>query len=91
MGRESNAGDPAARDRRAAARSYPKCRGGRTPTPKDWDRLARGWRPMLKARIRSLEDIRDRLSSFMGARATRRLLLAAALLEHGKNDGVTLA
>lgn len=39
---------------------------------------------MLKARIRSLEDIRDRLSSFMGARATRRLLLAAALLEHGK-------
>lgn len=40
--------------------------GGRTPTQKDWERLARGWRPMLDARIRSLEDLRDRLDSCIG-------------------------
>ena len=40
--------------------------GGRTPTQKDWDRLARGWRPMLDARIRALEDLRDRLDSCIG-------------------------
>jgi len=40
--------------------------GGRTPTPKDWERLARGWRPMLESRIRSLEDLRDRLDSCIG-------------------------
>lgn len=40
--------------------------GGRTPTQKDWERLARGWRPMLQGRIRSLEDLRDRLDSCIG-------------------------
>lgn len=40
--------------------------GGRTPTQKDWGRLARGWRPMLDARIRALEDLRDRLDSCIG-------------------------
>ena len=40
--------------------------GGRTPTQKDWGRLAGGWRPMLDARIRALEDLRDRLDSCIG-------------------------
>jgi MerR family redox-sensitive transcriptional activator SoxR len=40
--------------------------GARTPTQKDWARLARGWRPMLDSRIRSLEDLRDRLDSCIG-------------------------
>ncbi|HUF33699.1 MAG TPA: redox-sensitive transcriptional activator SoxR [Acidimicrobiales bacterium] len=40
--------------------------GGRTPTQKDWERLAKGWRPMLEARIRSLEELRDRLNSCIG-------------------------
>jgi MerR family transcriptional regulator, redox-sensitive transcriptional activator SoxR len=40
--------------------------GGRTPTQKDWARLARGWRPLLDSRIRALEDLRDRLDSCIG-------------------------
>ena len=47
----------------AALSSLP---GGRTPTQQDWARLARGWRPMLEARIRALEDLRDRLDSCIG-------------------------
>lgn len=47
----------------AALASLP---GGRTPTQKDWERLAWGWRPTLEARIRSLEDLRDRLDSCIG-------------------------
>lgn len=39
---------------------------GRTPTVKDWERLARGWRPLLESRIRSLEQLRDRLDSCIG-------------------------
>lgn len=40
--------------------------GARTPTQKDWERLARGWQPVLESRIRSLEDLRDRLGSCIG-------------------------
>ena len=47
----------------AALASLP---GGRTPTQEDWERLARGWRPTLDARIRALEDLRDRLDSCIG-------------------------
>src|SRR4051794_11258846 len=35
---------------------------GRTPTAKDWDRLATSWRPRLDAQIAMLERLRDRLS-----------------------------
>jgi len=38
----------------------------RTPNQKDWQRLASGWRPLLDERIRSLELLRERLSSCIG-------------------------
>lgn len=64
--------------------------GGRTPTQKDWERLARGWRPMLESRIRSLEDLRDRLDSCIGCGC---LSLTTCALQnpddqaHGKGEG----
>jgi MerR family redox-sensitive transcriptional activator SoxR len=39
---------------------------GRTPTKQDWDRLSRGWRPMLDERIAALERLRDQLSDCIG-------------------------
>lgn len=36
------------------------------PTKREWARLARRWRPMLDARIRELEQVRDGLSSCIG-------------------------
>jgi MerR family redox-sensitive transcriptional activator SoxR len=38
----------------------------RTPTAKDWERLARSWRPRLDAQIAMLERLRDRLSGCIG-------------------------
>lgn len=38
----------------------------RTPTVADWAALSRRWRPMLDARIASLELLRDTLSSCIG-------------------------
>jgi MerR family redox-sensitive transcriptional activator SoxR len=38
----------------------------RTPTKADWDRLSRGWRPLLDARIASLERLRDQLTECIG-------------------------
>ena len=38
----------------------------RTPTKADWERLSRGWRPLLDARIVELERLRDQLSSCIG-------------------------
>lgn len=40
--------------------------GGRTPTKRDWERLARRFRGELDARIRGLEALRDRLTSCIG-------------------------
>jgi MerR family redox-sensitive transcriptional activator SoxR len=39
---------------------------GRTPTTKDWARLARSWRPILDQRIALLEGLRDSLDSCIG-------------------------
>lgn len=40
--------------------------GKRTPNHNDWGRIAEGWRPLLDARIHSLELLRDRLASCIG-------------------------
>ncbi|MEM7272312.1 MAG: redox-sensitive transcriptional activator SoxR [Actinomycetota bacterium] len=39
---------------------------GRTPTDKDWARLAAGFRVDLDERIRRMEDLRDRLEGCIG-------------------------
>jgi MerR family transcriptional regulator, redox-sensitive transcriptional activator SoxR len=38
----------------------------RTPNQRDWDRLARAWRPRLDAQIGMLERLRDRLVACIG-------------------------
>jgi len=38
----------------------------RPVSPRDWNRLARGWRPQLDERIRVLEQLRDQLDSCIG-------------------------
>lgn len=38
----------------------------RTPTHADWEHLSTSWRPMLDARIRMLERLRDRLDGCIG-------------------------
>jgi MerR family redox-sensitive transcriptional activator SoxR len=38
----------------------------RTPTPADWGRLSRSWKPRLDAQIATLERLRDRLTSCIG-------------------------
>ena len=38
----------------------------RTPTAKDWERLARSWRPRLDAHIAMIERLRDRLAGCIG-------------------------
>jgi MerR family redox-sensitive transcriptional activator SoxR len=38
----------------------------RTPTQRDWDRLARAWRPRLDEQIGMLERLRDRLVACIG-------------------------
>ena len=48
---------------REALRSLP---AERTPTERDWARLARSWRPRLDAQIRMLERLRDRLDGCIG-------------------------
>jgi MerR family redox-sensitive transcriptional activator SoxR len=40
--------------------------GDRTPTPADWARLSRQWRPRLDAQIDRLVRLRDRLDSCIG-------------------------
>ena len=39
---------------------------GRTPTAADWQKLARGWQPLLDARIAELQRLRDQLASCIG-------------------------
>ena len=48
---------------RAALASLPD---GRTPNAADWQRLSRGWRPLLDERIAALSRLRDQLSSCIG-------------------------
>jgi MerR family redox-sensitive transcriptional activator SoxR len=48
---------------RAALATLP---GGRTPTPADWARLSREWRPLLDARIAALAQLRDKLDACIG-------------------------
>jgi len=48
---------------RGALASLPE---GRTPTARDWARLARGWRPVLDDRIAILTRLRDQLDSCIG-------------------------
>ncbi len=48
---------------RAMLESLPK---GRTPNKADWERLSRGWRPLLDDRIAALERLRDQLSDCIG-------------------------
>lgn len=38
----------------------------RTPTQKDWARLAKGWQVLLDARINRLQNLRDSLDSCIG-------------------------
>lgn len=38
----------------------------RTPTPADWERLSRSWRPRIDAQIALLERLRDRLHGCIG-------------------------
>jgi MerR family redox-sensitive transcriptional activator SoxR len=47
----------------AALASLP---AGRTPTPRDWERLSTRWRPRLDARIATLTRLRDQLDSCIG-------------------------
>jgi MerR family redox-sensitive transcriptional activator SoxR len=39
---------------------------GRTPTAKDWDRLAESWRPRLDEQIELITRLRDQLDSCIG-------------------------
>ena len=48
---------------RAALASLP---GARTPTQADWERLSRGWKPLLDERIAALTRLRDQLASCIG-------------------------
>jgi MerR family redox-sensitive transcriptional activator SoxR len=48
---------------RSALESLPD---NRTPTQRDWERLAKSWRPRLDAQIAMLERLRDRLTGCIG-------------------------
>lgn len=50
-------------DIRGALASLPDAR---TPTAADWQRLARGWAPLLDARIAALTALRDQLDGCIG-------------------------
>ena len=39
---------------------------GRTPTKRDWSKLARSWQPMLAQRIAMLEAMQDKLDGCIG-------------------------
>ena len=48
---------------RAALTTLPD---SRTPTPADWNRLAKAWRPVLDQRIAEMTRLRDQLDSCIG-------------------------
>lgn len=53
----------------------------RTPTERDWARLARSWRPRLEAQIALLQSLRDRLDGCIGCGCLS--LKSCALLNAG--------
>ncbi|NWG93255.1 MAG: redox-sensitive transcriptional activator SoxR [Parvularculaceae bacterium] len=48
---------------RSALASLP---GNRTPTKADWEKLSRGWRPLLDAKIAQMTRLRDTLTNCIG-------------------------
>jgi MerR family redox-sensitive transcriptional activator SoxR len=48
---------------RVALDSLPE---GRTPTTKDWERLASSWRSVIDERIESLQRLRDEVTACIG-------------------------
>ena len=48
---------------RAALSTLPN---SRTPTPDDWNRLSKAWRPILDQRIAEMTRLRDQLDSCIG-------------------------
>lgn len=57
----------------------------RTPTQRDWERLAKSWRPRLDAQIHMLERLRDRLDGCIGCGCLS--LRACQLLNPGDTVG----
>lgn len=57
----------------------------RTPTKRDWERLSRGWRADVDARIAELEQLRDQLGSCIGCGCLS--LRACALFNPGDLAG----
>ncbi|MGJ3509849.1 redox-sensitive transcriptional activator SoxR [Enemella sp. A6] len=47
-------------------RAFAKFPADHAPTKQDWVRLSKTWRPLLDARIRELEQVRDGLSMCIG-------------------------
>ena len=74
--------DPGAVEIREALASLPE---RRTPTEKDWGRLARSWRPRLDAQIALLESLRDGLDQCIGCGCLS--LKSCALLNPGDRAG----
>ena len=72
------------RDIRAALSSLPS---ERTPTAADWTRLSASWRPMLDARIRALERLRDQLDSCIGCGC---LSLETCALQNPEDEAAAL-
>ena len=60
-----------------------KLPGGRTPTPEDWARVSRAWRPLLDERIAALVRLRDQLTSCIGCGC---LSLPACSLYNGDDE-----
>ena len=58
-------GRPGSRSSGSAPRSRPCRRSGRR-RKRDWERLSRGWRDDLDARIATLAAVRDRLTTCIG-------------------------
>ncbi len=60
---------------------------GRTPTPRDWDKLSKSWRSRLDEQIAVLERLRDNLSSCIGCGC---LSLGACALYNPHDRAATL-
>jgi MerR family transcriptional regulator, redox-sensitive transcriptional activator SoxR len=69
---------------RAALASLPR---SRTPTPADWARLSKAWRPRLDEQIAVLTRLRDQLSSCIGCGC---LSLKACALYNGEDRAAAL-
>jgi MerR family transcriptional regulator, redox-sensitive transcriptional activator SoxR len=69
---------------RAALASLPR---SRTPTPADWARLSKAWRPRLDEQIAVLTRLRDQLSSCIGCGC---LSLKACALYNGDDRAAAL-